>query len=267
MTIQILLEPELMIRRRPSHTLNRLPRLSDWSVGDALPDVLRNLNQPVVIHRKAWEYGLCITGLATLGVVTPEARALAVGAGYESPLFYFANHIAEMVATDLYDNPSHEGQPAMVTSPDKFAPFEYRHDHLKVFRMSGDNLEFDDDTFDFVFCLSSIEHFGSRATQRKALSEMRRVLRPGGIACIITELILNGGVHDEYFTPAEMEQMFLRDRSFPLVGGPFSGRISQELCAMPVDVRDADDLRASPHIVLTDGNLLWTSASLFLQKQ
>lgn len=76
------------------------------------------------VHRKSWEYALCIHGLETLGVVTPESRALLIGAGSERPLYYSANHVREMVATDLHDDPYREGTPAMLTTPEAFRPFE-----------------------------------------------------------------------------------------------------------------------------------------------
>jgi SAM-dependent methyltransferase len=132
--------------------------------------------------------------------------------------------------------------------------------------MGGDQLEFADASFDFLFCLSSIEHFGSRAIIRKSLSEMKRVLKPGGVACIITELILQGAAHAEYFLPDEMIEMFLSDPTFPLAGGPMSMNISQEMVALPVSVHLPGDGMNSPHIVLNDGERLWTSASMFLRK-
>jgi SAM-dependent methyltransferase len=256
----------LAMRDNAAHSLNRLPDISDWRIDSRFSNILAELNCGRYIHRKDWEYALCIEGLEKLGVVHPKARALAVGAGYERPLFYFANKIEKMVATDLYESPDNEGKPAMLTEPWSFSPIEYRRDHLDVMRMGGDQLEFEDNSFDFLFCLSSIEHFGSRETIAKALSEMKRVLKPGGVACVITELILQGPAHAEYFLPDEMTAMFLSDPSFPLAGGQMSMNISQEMFNLPVSVHVPGDTMNSPHIVLNDGERLWTSASMFLQK-
>jgi SAM-dependent methyltransferase len=255
------------MRKRPRTSLNRLPDISDWRMGSRFVEILRELNEGTYIHRKSWEYALCIEGLERLGVVTPGAKALAVGAGYERPLFYYANRIDRMIATDLYDNPEHEGKPQMLTEPWAFAPFDYRRERLDVLRMRGDDLQFAADSFDFLFCLSSIEHFGSRDTIAKAVSEMKRVLKIGGVACIITELILRGASHHEYFTLAELDGMFLRDPGFSLVGGAVDTDISEEMISLAVDVRSSEDLSFSPHIVLTDGERTWTSFSMFLQKQ
>jgi SAM-dependent methyltransferase len=263
---QIEVVAERKLRRDKPVTWNRMPRLSDWSVGGALSARMTELNEPHAIHRKMWEYAICIDALTDFGVVTPDAVGLAVGAGSERPLYFFANAIRRMVATDLYDNALHEGTPVMLTSPASFAPFAYREDHLQVMRMSGDELAFEDDSFDFAFCLSSIEHFGSRDTQQRAFREMGRVVKPGGIVCIITELVLNGEKHHEYFTPSEIWETFLQDPVLQLVG-PLDMRISESLIPLAADVRVPADLASSPHIVLTDGRVLWTSLSLFFRKR
>lgn len=264
---QIEVVPELLLRREAPRSFNRLPRMADWAVGGALSRRMTELREPHTMHRKQWEYAMCLEGLHAMGVVHPEASAIAVGAGTERPLFYYANEISRMVATDLYDNPAHEGQPAMLTDPSRFAPFPYRQDRLEVVRMAGDALAFPDNSFDFAFCLSSIEHFGSRATQRNALDEMARVVRPGGGVCIITELVLNGERHAEYFLPSELQDVFLEHPMLRLEGGSPEWRISDLLIECPIDVRVEQDLASAPHLVLFDGRVLWTSASLFFRKQ
>lgn len=264
---QIEVVPEVLLRREPPRSLNRLPRMADWATDSPLSRRMTELREPHTMHRKQWEYAICIEGLHGMGVVAPQASGLAVGARSERPLYHYANQIARMVATDLYDNPEQEGQPAMLTDPARFAPFPYREDHLEVMRMPGDALDFPDGSFDFAFCLSSIAHLGSRATQRKALDEMARVVRPGGAVCIITELVLNGERHSEYFLPSEVQDMFLQHPALRLEGGGPEWRISDLLLACPVDVRVPADLTTAPHLVLFDGRVMWTSASLFFRRQ
>lgn len=254
-----------VLRERARTSLNRLCDISDWEIGTPLTDRMRDMREPVGIHRKSWEYAVCVTGLEQLGVVTPEAAAVAVGAGSERPLFHFANEIERMVATDLYDNPLHEGTPAMLSDPASFAHFPYRTDHLEVRAMPGDALEFADDTFDFAFCLSSIEHFGSRETQRRALGEMARVVRPGGIVCIITELILTDHHDREYFRWEEIETLFLAHPGLTLVGGEPDLTISRSLVEYPTAYARSARPNAAPHIVLERDGMLWTSLSMFLR--
>jgi SAM-dependent methyltransferase len=260
-------QPDAVVRHRTRTSLNRMPDYSDWEPGSRFTDLLRELRQPVTIHRKSWEYGLCLLGLEQLGALRPDASAIAVGAGSEPPLFHLANIIGRMVATDLYDNPDHEGNPAMLDNPAAFAPFEYRRDRLEVYRMSGDQLAFEVNTFDIAFSLSSIEHFGSRATQRAAFDEMIRVVKPGGIICIMTELILTGHTHGEYFQWDEMSEIFLEHPGVTLVGGDVDLTISQSLIDNPVDPRDARTQNRSPHIVLDLDGMKWTSLSMFFRRR
>lgn len=257
---------DVEMREAPRESLNRLCNLSDWRPTGELAEMMKRLAEPHTVHRKAWEYALCVHGLEKLGAVREDGQALAVGAGYERPLFYFANRIRRMVATDLYNNPNGEGSPEMLKSPEKFAPFAYRKSHLEVLQMSGDDLKFPDHHFDFIFSLSSIEHFGGRAKQRKSLEEMRRVLKPGGIIALATELILNQATHPEYFTLPELETTLLHCPGLELAGGALDLRIEQSLIEYPVMMDETRHPAASPHIVLFSGGVLWTSVMMFLQK-
>lgn len=261
--IQVLNDSDM--RRQKRSSLNRLCDISDWHSSGLLMRYMHAMAEGPWIHRKSWEFGMCVLGLQKLGAVHPYAHALAVAAGHERPFYYFTNHIERMVATDLYDNPNHEGKAEIVEAPERFAPFAFRKDRLTVLRMNAMDLTFGDAEFDFAFCLSSIEHFGPRENTRKAMREIERVLKPGGIACIATELILNQTSHAEYFSPEEFDENILNSTSMKLVGGDFDYRISDSLVRYPIDLLK-DDLSVSPHIVLQSGEVIFTSAICFLQK-
>ena len=51
---------------------------------------------------------------------------------------------------------------------------------------SGTNIPFRDSSFDFVYCSEVIEHLLSSADQGLLADEIRRVLKPGGVAIITT---------------------------------------------------------------------------------
>ncbi|MCY1669397.1 class I SAM-dependent methyltransferase [Rhizobium sp. SL86] len=195
-----------------------------------------------------------------------KSSILATGAGNDRLLFYYANLCKEIWATDLYDEADGEGTAQMLTKPAQFAPFPYAEDRLHVERMSPVDLRFENNSFHAAFCLSSIQHFGSRADQRSAVREMARVLKPGGIACIVTEIILNDAKHPEYFRPEEIDNIFLKHSNLKLVGGDIDLQVQKSLFDYPCDLREPKHANKSPHIVLTDGTVIWTSLSLFLQK-
>jgi SAM-dependent methyltransferase len=256
-----------LMRQSKRTSLNRVCDISDWRAhGTDFQRVLREQNE-FGIFRKAWEYALCISGLEQLGVVHQDNRAISVGAGIEKPLYYFANKIKEMVATDLYEcsEPGYGGK-EMVRNPKKFAPFPYREDHLTVLEMDATHLGFPDNSFDFCFSLSSIEHFGSRENQKKAMQEIFRVLKPNGIVSIATEIILSRASHPEYFRVEELEEIILRSTELKLIGGEIDYRISRSLVLNPFNLEKEKDILVCPHIVLKYGDVIWTSIMVFLRK-
>jgi hypothetical protein len=74
---------------------------------------------------------------------------------------------------------------------------------------------------------------------------MARLVRPGGVVCIITELILNGERYDEYFLPSELQDMFLQHPTLQLEGHPPEWRISDLVLACPIDIRVQGDLTSA----------------------
>jgi SAM-dependent methyltransferase len=146
------------------------------------------------IERKVWEYAMVMLFLADPGHLDGRSRVLSVGAGNERILFWLTNLVGRMVATDVYgEGPfaAREAQASMVTDPSAHAPaYEWREEALEVHHMDGRRLTFPDGSFDAVFTVSSIEHFGTPRDVAQAAAEIGRVLRPGGHALIITEFLV-----------------------------------------------------------------------------
>jgi SAM-dependent methyltransferase len=148
------------------------------------------------LHRKYWEYAVLGLYLSEVGALRSDAEALAVAAGQEPPLYWLTNHIARVVATDIYGEgrfASREAPASMLDDPRMFAPYPYHEDRLEVRHMDALALDFPDASFDIIFCLSSIEHFGGPRATVRATREMARVLRPGGQLVITTECFV--GAH------------------------------------------------------------------------
>jgi len=76
--------------------------------------------------------------------------------------------------------------------------------------MDGRRLAFSPATFDIVYSLSSIEHFGGIEGAVAAVDEMARVLKPGGVLVLATEYCLSGPPHHEAFQPAEVARLLGR---------------------------------------------------------
>src|SRR6185295_605248 len=104
------------------------------------------------------------------------AQVLSVGAGHEQVLYWLANRVGRVVATDMYEGAwqtarAHEGDPGVIRRPEDYAPFPYRRDHLVFMKMDGRRLAFRNATFDIAYSLSSIEHFGNMAGATDAIRE------------------------------------------------------------------------------------------------
>jgi SAM-dependent methyltransferase len=141
-------------------------------------------------------YALLTLFLEDSGLLGEDMRILSVGAGHEAVLLWLANRVAKVVATDIYGEgifSAGEADRTMLGDPASFSPYPYRESHLEVRHMDAKELEFEDGSFDAVFSLSSIEHFGTWADIRRSAREIGRVLRPGGAAFIATECFLGVG--------------------------------------------------------------------------
>jgi SAM-dependent methyltransferase len=148
------------------------------------------------IERKVWEYAMVMLFLEETGHFNERSQVLSVGAGDERVLFWLTNHVGRVVATDIYgEGPfsAREAEATMLTDPAAHLPFPdypWVPERLEVRWMDARQLDFPDESFDAVFTVSSIEHFGSPADIARSAAEIGRVLRPGGHAMIITEYLV-----------------------------------------------------------------------------
>jgi SAM-dependent methyltransferase len=159
----------------------------------AITAILPERDASTHIERKVWEFAMLALFMAEVGRLHEGTEALSVGAGDERILFWLANRIGRVVATDVYGAGEFSGREAhasMLEDPRAHAPFPYREDHLEVSWMDARRLTFPDCSFDLVFTLSSIEHFGSPDDIARSAAEIGRVLRPGGHAVIVTECLV-----------------------------------------------------------------------------
>ncbi|MFZ9394853.1 MAG: class I SAM-dependent methyltransferase [Erythrobacter sp.] len=97
---------------------------------------------------------------ALLGRSVKGADLLDLGAGSGHLSDYFIERGANVSAADT------DGYRYVSAAP--------------FFEIAGEDLPFADASFDIVIFNHVLEHVGDRPAQRKALSEIKRVLRPGG---------------------------------------------------------------------------------------
>lgn len=224
--------------------------------------------------RKIWEWVHGMAGLARLGCLTPGARALGIATGHEPPIYWLASRVAMVYATDLYRGwfAGQEANPDVLDDPAKYAPYAYPPERVAFFPMSGTEIAFGDGTIDFIFSFCSIEHFGGPARSLQSLREMARVLRPGGIAAVSTELLLNQAAPRDalpemyLFSPWELYEDLIEPSGLRMIGDIAPANLAR-YCADPLDTDDPASIAAPPQwFVLRSGEALFTSVMLFLQK-
>ncbi|MDX6696690.1 MAG: hypothetical protein QOE65_87 [Solirubrobacteraceae bacterium] len=265
-----------------------------------LRDVAPGLPPEEEVQRKLWEFTMLALYLRETGRLGEETSALGVGAGHEAILFWLANRLGRIVATDIYgegDFASGEAVGSMLDDPAAFAPFPYRRDRLEVRHMDARRLDFPDESFDVVFSLSSIEHFGGPGDVARAAAEMARAVRPGGCVLIATECFLGRHLGDwaplhaalrvasrgrrapqatlrrraqDVFTPRELRVRIVDPSGLRLVQ-PLDADVSPRTLDNVTRIDGAGGLepatgRMWPHLVLRAQGAPWTSAFLALEK-
>ena len=220
------------------------------------------------MHRKGYEWTQLLFGLTRLERIRDDAAVVSVGAGHECVLYWLANHVGRVVATDVYDEQwgesrAREGDASVLQNGAAYAPFPYREDRLTFLRMDGRRLTFPDDTFDVAYSLSSIEHFGGFDGAAAAVDEMVRVVKPGGIVVVATEYRLSGPAREEVFEPEEVRALFSRPR-VRLVE-PLDENVYRRYRYMPVDLIRAP--YQTPHLVVKIDDTIFTSVIGFLEKR
>ena len=261
---------DLAAVRRKSLPLNKLCQVADlhhpaWrQTASDLKIVMREAD----FHRKDWEHTQILHALRQLRLLTPKSVCLAVGAGREPLLYYLTYKVRKVVGVDLYEGKFRGGEDEedVPLSAERYAPFPYVKDRLELQRMDARSLAFPANSFDFAFSASSIEHFGSLKDIRRALREMCRVLKPGGVAAITTELHLTSlGSSPPGVRP------FFYEELLDLISEAGFERPAD--CDLRIEREYFDDwiklpqeLTRRPHVILRFFRTVFTSVHLVLKK-
>jgi SAM-dependent methyltransferase len=147
-------------------------------------------------NRKAWEFIQVYQALKHLGLLNGESKAIGLGVGHENLIYAFTNVCGQVVATDLYESQDWSTAAMAVQEIYQRNPFAYQRDRLVVQHMDMRQIEFPDQSFDFVWSCCAIEHVNNFHDLHQVYREIHRVLKPGGIAALTTEF--NNTDHPRY---------------------------------------------------------------------
>lgn len=272
----------------------------DARLKEVATEILPERNDSTLRERKVWEFTLLALYLDELGLLCEETSVLSVGAGDERIAFWLANRCGRVVCTDVYGEGDHpEAEATMLTDPPAHAPFPYREDRLEVLWADAADLPFPAESFDVVYSLSAIEHFGQPDGVLAAAEEIGRVVRPGGHAAIATDCFVDHHIRDwastesairtlslgrrrrgatprrrstvpEVFTLREIRRRIVTASGLRLVQ-PLDLTVSPESWLNITRVREGGRPEAAtgeywPHILLAAGRSFFTSVFLPLAK-
>jgi SAM-dependent methyltransferase len=262
---------DLKKQRERGIPLNKICQAADlyspeWR--DVLSELKLSMDE-ADFHRKAWEHVQIILSAKRRKLLTPDSICLAVGAGRENLLYYLTYKVKKVWGIDLYEGEFFGGEDEadIPLSAKKYAPFPYPEEKLTLLRMDALNLEFDDNTFDFVFSSSSIEHFGSENEILRSLNEIYRVLKPGGAAFLTTELRLNRlgrSIKNIKVLPFHRLISLFREAGFS-IKDDFDLRVEKEY--LDDWIKLPDDVFRRPHVILRYFNTVLTSIHAVLDKE
>jgi SAM-dependent methyltransferase len=274
-----------------------LPDFSDPEIAALIPEIVP-VAATVPSHRKYWEFATAALFFRDAGVLREDAKILDVGAGHEELLYWLAQRTGRVYALDIYgrgDFAGREAEGAFVENPAAFAPYPYPEERLEVVDADARSLPFEDESIDAVVSCSSVEHMGDLRELHTVMSEIRRVLRPGGVAYIATEVFLkwsplnsravgvlartvSGGRRApgatwhkrpiDVLTPGEIRRHLVRGTGLELMQ-TLRIDVSEEARRHPVRILGPDDVVSHdgmPHIVVAVPGGSFTSVGLPLRR-
>lgn len=131
------------------------------------------------------------------------------GDGFESTLL--GELSGSIVASDLFSKDNHVG--SVTFDMAKHNIMSSQSKNIKLIRCSACQISFKENSFDFIFSSSSLEHIKERGL---ALREMRRVLKPEGHLIIVLPThmpCLYAYVHTFLYPIARLLQLFVKNEN------------------------------------------------------
>lgn len=247
-------------------SLCKLCDIKDWDDPEFREFAPAIMGGEAVRHRKLWEFTQAVRALKRFGLLDDRAHLLSIAAGTERVLFYLANHVRRIIATDIYGLSSfsdEEATPEFLKDTEPFAPYPFRKDHLNALSMDALHLRFPENSIDGIISLSSLEHFGGLQAALRSFIEIERVLKPGGIAVVVTDCSSNDRGTDQVFTKRDIQTLLEHTSLQPV--DEISWQQSPEAQKIVTDIKRGNLLEL-PHINLQVFSSVFTSICLVLQK-
>ncbi|WP_165982400.1 class I SAM-dependent methyltransferase [Dankookia rubra] len=256
--------------------LQKLCDAYDWA-DPHIDEILRRyLRITPSFQRKQWEFAMIYRALDSSGLLNPDARGIAFGAGRERLLYALSNRVRHVLATDLYGQHS-AWVGARTAAPKQFlleaAPFEVDPARLDAAYMDMRHVEHGGEPVDFCYSSCAFEHIGTEdAHFLEHLRGVSRILRPGGVYALTTELRYGPTLpvpHNFFFSLDHLIDLAMR--SGLAMHPVFDARLARNTLNAPnIDGLEFGIAAArlwQPSITPWRQGIVFTSALLILRKQ
>jgi SAM-dependent methyltransferase len=257
---------------------------ADWFLPEMQHIIRNELREVPRFHRKQWEFAAIFLSLQQHGMLDKNKVGLSMGGGKELLLYAIAQHIEQLLVTDLYDTET-TWDCAKTGDPDEFLktnmPFPVDTGKFQALRMDMRDLKFPEKSFDFCYSSCAIEHIGSREDFLQHFNEVARVLKDDGVYVLTTEVHYGSETipdpNNHVFSLEYLRNLFSDSHLVPEF--EFDAHITQHEINYPVpgNIRHLSYAGKSslsgllfqeyPHIQLLRGKYPFTSGLFVLRKR
>jgi 2-polyprenyl-3-methyl-5-hydroxy-6-metoxy-1,4-benzoquinol methylase len=157
----------------------------------------KELNEPMKLHRKLWEWCYISQVLHERGMLQPGKKGLGFAVGKEPLISLFAKMGCDILATDMPEGGSGQSDWASTNQHstnvnqlvrEDICPLEEFNKRVKFRPVDMNKIPSDLGTYDFIWSSCSIEHLGNLRLGTQFIVNMTKFLKKGGIAVHTTEL-------------------------------------------------------------------------------
>ena len=156
----------------------------------------KELNEPIKLHRKLWEWFYISQALYERGMLQPGKKGLGFAVGKEPLISLFAKMGCDILATDMPEGGIGQSDWASTNQHsvgveqlirEDICPLEDFNKRVKFRPVDMNKIPPDLGTYDFIWSSCSFEHLGTLRLGTQFILNMTRNLKKGGIAVHTTE--------------------------------------------------------------------------------
>jgi SAM-dependent methyltransferase len=233
-------------------------RLRQASGDHAHPIRARLRSRRIPERRELWETAMTMRSLDILGALGEETEVLTIGPGSEPLVYWLTERARRVFSTDVdrvegaWSKSASGGE--ILERPELQWAGNWNPRRLVVQQMDPLNLRYEDESFGCVCSARTLERLDGLSQVVRAVNEIFRVIRPGGVAAISTAFRLEGPSPGPpgllAFDEDELRHVFLDPEFSWALADLLETGVSAETLDGDLVLRQGDHLTTSVHLIL-----------------